>query len=181
MVVDTSAIIAILFNEPDKRLYSEAIDSAPLCLISAVTRVELAFVAEGKKGEAGRRGLEEFLALSGTEVVAVTALHAEIAVGAFRRFGKGRHRAGLNIADCFQPRVKGPSQPAQPPPPNPTSPPGSPPTPNHARSRSISAACAASYRSTRPGRSACKPGTRRGSSCTAPPAPGKRCRPGTTP
>ena len=66
-----------------------------------MTRVELAFVIEGRKREAGRERLERFFQLSGAEIVAVTPQQTEIAVGAFRRFGRGRHRASLNIGDCF--------------------------------------------------------------------------------
>lgn len=101
MVIDTSAIVAILFGEPDQRHYGEAIEASRMRLISAVTRVELAFVIEGRKGEAGREHLEGFIKLIGAEIVAVTPQQAEIAIEAFRRFGKGRHRAGLNIGDCF--------------------------------------------------------------------------------
>jgi ribonuclease VapC len=101
MVVDTSAIVAILFDEPDLRLYGEAIEAAAVRLVSAVTRVELAFVIEGRKREAGRERLERFFQLTGTEVVAVTPQQAEIAIDAFRRFGRGRHPAALNIGDCF--------------------------------------------------------------------------------
>ena len=101
MVIDTSAIIAILFDEPDQRRYGEAIEAATVRLISAVTRVELAFVIEGRKREAGRERLDRFFQLTGAEIVAVTPQQAEIAVDAFRRFGQGRHRASLNIGDCF--------------------------------------------------------------------------------
>ena len=99
MVIDTSAIVAILFDEPDQRRYGEAIEAATVRLVSAVTRVELAFVIEGRKREAGRERLERFFQLTGAEIVAVTPQQAEIAVGAFRRFGRGRAR--LNIGDCF--------------------------------------------------------------------------------
>ena len=101
MVIDTSAIVAILFDEPDQRRYGEAIEAATLRLISAVTRVELAFVIEGRKRQAGRERLERFFRLTGAEIVGVTPQQAEIAVDAFRRFGRGRHRARLNIGDCF--------------------------------------------------------------------------------
>lgn len=101
MVIDTSAVVAILFNEPDHRRYEEAIAAAPIRLVSAVTRVELARVIEGRKGAAGRERLEQFFRLTGTEVVAVTPAHADLAISAFRRYGKGRHRAGLTIGDCF--------------------------------------------------------------------------------
>jgi ribonuclease VapC len=101
MVIDTSAIIAILFDEPDQRRYGDAIEAAEVRLVSAVTRVELAFVIEGRKREAGRERLERFFRLTGAEIVGVMPQHAEIAVDAFRRFGRGRHRARLNIGDCF--------------------------------------------------------------------------------
>jgi len=101
MVIDTSAIVAILFDEADQRVYDLAIDQSPVRLVSAVTRVELSFVIEGRKGDAGRSRLERFFAMTGTEIIPVTTRHAEIAIDAFRRFGKGRHRAALNIGDCF--------------------------------------------------------------------------------
>lgn len=101
MVIDTSAIVAILLGEDDEQRYASAIEAAATRLISAVTRVELAFVIEGRKGPAGGEWLEQFLAISGTETVAVTPQQAMIAVAAFRTWGKGRHAAGLNIGDCF--------------------------------------------------------------------------------
>ncbi len=101
MVIDTSAIVAILLDEPDQRRFGEAIETAPVRLVSAVTRVELSFVIESKKGDAGRQSLERLLAMIGAEVIAVTPVQAELAIDAFRRFGKGRHPAALNIGDCF--------------------------------------------------------------------------------
>jgi ribonuclease VapC len=101
MVIDTSAVVAILFDEADQVRYDQAIEAASVRLVSAVTRVELALVIEGRKGEAGRERLDRFFRLTGAEVVAATADHAQIAIEAFRRFGKGRHRASLNIGDCF--------------------------------------------------------------------------------
>ncbi len=101
MVVDTSALVAILFREPDAERFVQALAAAPVRLLSAVTRVELSFVIEGRKREAGRADLELLLRDSAFEVVSVTAQQAQIAIDAFRRFGKGRHPAGLNIGDCF--------------------------------------------------------------------------------
>ena len=101
MVVDTSAVVAILFKEPDAGLYANALASAATRLISAVTRVELAFVVEGRKGEPGRADLERLMEAGGFEVVAVTPVQAMRAIDAFRRFGRGRHPASLNIGDCF--------------------------------------------------------------------------------
>lgn len=101
MVIDTSALIAILFGEPDANLFAEALDSAPVRLMSAVTRVELSFVVEGRKGPAGRADLELLLRDADFDIVSVTPQQADIAIDAFRRFGRSRHRAGLNIGDCF--------------------------------------------------------------------------------
>jgi ribonuclease VapC len=101
MVIDTSAVLAILFREPDGRRYAECMESDKVKLISAVSRVELSLVVEGRKGAAGRLHLEAFLRALDADVVAATADHAEIAIEAFRKFGKGRHPAGLNIGDCF--------------------------------------------------------------------------------
>ncbi len=102
MVIDTSAVVAILFDEEDRDRYAEAIEAATTRLVSAVTRVELTFVIEGRKHQAGRERLERFFAMTGTEIVAVTPQQATIAIDAFRRYGKGRrHPAGLNIGDCF--------------------------------------------------------------------------------
>jgi ribonuclease VapC len=101
MVIDTSAVVAILFEEEDQLRYAQAIEDASARLVSAVTRVELSFVVEGRKREAGRERLERFFALTGAEIVVVTPEQATLAISAFRTYGKGRHPAGLNIGDCF--------------------------------------------------------------------------------
>src|SRR5438552_19052336 len=101
MVIDTSAIVAILFDEPECDHFTELIGTAAVRLVSAVGRVEAAFVIEGRKRAAGRDRLDRFLRLTDPEIVAVSPEQAEIAVEAFRRFGKGRHPARLNIGDCF--------------------------------------------------------------------------------
>jgi ribonuclease VapC len=101
MVVDTSAIVAILFEEADRFQYATALRDAPLRLVSAVTRVELSCVVEGRKGQAGRAHLERFLELTNAEIVAVTPQQASLAIDAFRSYGKGRHKASLNLGDCF--------------------------------------------------------------------------------
>ena len=101
MVVDTSALVAILLGEPDAERFAHALSAAPVRLISAVTRVELSFVIEGRKGETGRADLDLLLRDGGFDIVSVTPQQATIAIEAFRRYGRGRHRAGLNIGDCF--------------------------------------------------------------------------------
>jgi ribonuclease VapC len=101
MVIDTSAIIAILLDEPERAAFDRHIEADPVRLVSAVGRVEAGMVIETRKGVAGRSRLDRFLQLIATDIVAVTPEQAEMALEAFRRFGKGRHRAGLNIGDCF--------------------------------------------------------------------------------
>ena len=101
MVIDTSALLAILLGEPDAERFARAVGDAPVRLLSAVNRVELSCVIEGRKGETGRADVEVLLRDGGFDIVSVTPQQAEIAVDAFRRFGRGRHRARLNIGDCF--------------------------------------------------------------------------------
>jgi ribonuclease VapC len=101
MVVDTSALVAILLAEPDAERFARALADAPVRLLSAVSRVELSCVIEGRKGETGRADVDLLLRDGGFDIVGVTPQQAEIAVDAFRRFGKGHHRARLNIGDCF--------------------------------------------------------------------------------
>jgi ribonuclease VapC len=101
MVIDTSAIVAILRDEPERYVFDRLIHADHVRLVSAVTWVEASFVVEGRWGNAGRSGLDRFFRLTDLEIVTVTAEQAELAVGAFRRYGKGRHPIGLNIGDCF--------------------------------------------------------------------------------
>jgi len=101
VVIDTSALIAILLNEPDAPLFAAAIASAPARLASAVTRVQTAMLIEGRRGLAGRAELDALWRAAEIETIAVTPAQAEIAIDAFRRFGRGRHEAGLNLGDCF--------------------------------------------------------------------------------
>jgi len=101
MVIDTSALVAILLREPDADRFSRAIAEASVRLISAVTRVELSFVVESRKREAGPADIGRALRDSKIDIAVVTPEQADIAIQAFRRFGRGRHRAALNIGDCF--------------------------------------------------------------------------------
>lgn len=101
MVIDTSAIVAILENEPERASFNRMIAADPVRLVSAVTRVELTCVIEGRRRAAGRADLERFLAIASIGVAPVTVGQAILACEAFRRYGKGRHPAQLNIGDCF--------------------------------------------------------------------------------
>src|SRR5688572_10195493 len=101
MVIDTSAIVAIFFGEPDAAVYRDCIAEDPVRLISAATFVEAAMVIEGRFGEAGGAELDLWSHKAGLEIVAVTPEHADQARRAWRRYGKGRDAAGLNFGDCF--------------------------------------------------------------------------------
>jgi ribonuclease VapC len=101
MVLDTSAIVAILEDEPERERFVRLVADDDVRLLSAVSRVECTCVVEGRKRDAGRAELDLFLREAAIEITAVTADQAEIACEAFRRFGRGRHPAGLNIGDTF--------------------------------------------------------------------------------
>jgi ribonuclease VapC len=101
MVIDTSALLAVLLNESEAAAFRLAIQADPVRLLSAATLVETAIVIEARVGEAGGRELDRLLQKAAVEVVAVDAEQAELARLAFRTFGKGRHAAGLNYGDCF--------------------------------------------------------------------------------
>ena len=101
MVVDTSALIALLNNEPESARLAVAIESDATRLISAATVVEVGVVIEARYGPEGGRELDLLIAKAGLSIEAVTPEQAEVARGAWRRFGKGRHSAGLNFGDCF--------------------------------------------------------------------------------
>ena len=100
MVIDTSALIAILLGEHDSEVFAIAIANDPKRLISAFSVLEVSIVIEAKKGEAGGRELDLLLHRSQVEIVAMDSDQAELARIAWRTFGKGHHQAGLNIGDC---------------------------------------------------------------------------------
>jgi ribonuclease VapC len=101
MVLDTSAMLAVLLNEPDADAFRRAIEADPVRLLSAATLLETAIVIEARVGDAGGRELDLLVHKAAIEVVAVDAGQADVARHAYRRFGKGRHVAGLNYGDCF--------------------------------------------------------------------------------
>ena len=101
MVIDTSALLAILLGEPEAERVATAIENASLRLLSAANLLEASIVIEARKGEAGGRELDLLLYRSEIEVVAVDRAQVEAARLAWRRFGKGRHPAALNYGDCF--------------------------------------------------------------------------------
>lgn len=101
MIVDTSALIAILFAEPDAEVYARALASADACRISAASYVEVAIVVEAQTRDSGSREFDRFFQRSGIVIETVTEEHAHLARQAYTQFGKGRHRAALNFGDCF--------------------------------------------------------------------------------
>ncbi len=101
MVIDTSAIAALLFNEPEADDIEVAIDDDPVRLMSTASAVEAAIVVEARLGAAGGREFDLLIHKAGIELVAVTPEQGEIARLAWRRFGRGRHEANLNFGDCF--------------------------------------------------------------------------------
>ena len=101
MVLDTSALLAVLLNEPDAEPLRRAIEADPIRLLSAANLVETAIVIEARVGEAGGRELDLLVHKAAIDVVSVDAEQADLARHAYREFGKGRHAAGLNYGDCF--------------------------------------------------------------------------------
>jgi ribonuclease VapC len=101
IVIDTSAIIAILKDEPERRSFTETIERADTCLISAANYVEASIVLEARNGYEGLRDFDLFLLKAGIIIETVDSEQAKIARSAFGKFGKGRHKAGLNFGDCF--------------------------------------------------------------------------------
>lgn len=101
MIVDTSAILAVLFSEKDAETYAQAISQAEICRISAANFVEVSIVVELQTGDAGSRQLDSFFRSAGLNIEPVTEEHAYAARQAWSDFGKGRHAAGLNFGDCF--------------------------------------------------------------------------------
>ena len=100
MVVDASALLAVLFGEPEAERIAQSITSDPRRLASAFTVLETSIVVEARKGETGGRELDLLLHRIDLESVPLTASHVEVARDAWRRFGRGHHRANLNIGDC---------------------------------------------------------------------------------
>ncbi|MBI3925636.1 MAG: type II toxin-antitoxin system VapC family toxin [Armatimonadetes bacterium] len=101
MVVDTSALVAILEQEQEARRFSEAIAAAENCLVSAATVVETGIVILARHGELGAAKVDRLLQEAQVEIIPVTEDHVRLAREGFSRFGKGRHPAGLNFGDCF--------------------------------------------------------------------------------
>jgi ribonuclease VapC len=101
MVIDSSALVAILFNEPERKRFVELIGAVDTRFISVATLLETSIVVVSRKGPSGARELDLFLDRAEIQTVAVTREHVEVARTAYFRFGKGYHPARLNFEDCF--------------------------------------------------------------------------------
>ena len=101
IVLDLSAAVAIITGEQGYESLDSALEGAPVRLMSAATRVELAIVIESRLGPAGVDVVDRFIREAGLDLVDVDGEAVGRAIGAWRRYGKGRHPAGLNFGDCF--------------------------------------------------------------------------------
>jgi ribonuclease VapC len=101
MVIDTSAVIAILLAEPGADVFRRAINNAEVLLMSAASVLEASLVIESRIGIQAGAALDRWLESSPIEIVVVTRHQIFVAREGFRKFGKGRHPAGLNFGDCF--------------------------------------------------------------------------------
>ena len=101
MIIDSSAIVAILLEERGSERLTTALKTSPSISVSAVTLVEASVVMARYHGDSGVRAVDRLLTRHGVRVAAVTTDQAHIAHSGYLRFGKGRHPAGLNFGDCF--------------------------------------------------------------------------------
>ena len=101
MIIDTSALLAILFDEPDGPKLLRRIAEAPIRLMSSANAVEAWIVADRHANPAKGPALDALLETLGIDIVPVTVQHARLARTAYHTYGKGRHPAGLNFGDCF--------------------------------------------------------------------------------
>ena len=101
MILDSSALVAILFKEPEAERLAAMIRDTDTTAIAAPTLLETAIVAEGRTLPGMAEKLDALLGAIRPEIVPFTAEHLSLARDAWRRYGKGRHKAGLNLGDCF--------------------------------------------------------------------------------
>ena len=101
MVIDTSALLALLLDEPEAEDFRTALELDEVRLVSAATLLEAAIVIESRKGDAASRELDRLIDKAAVSVIAVDVDQIEEARRAWRRFGRGRHEAGLNYGDLF--------------------------------------------------------------------------------
>jgi ribonuclease VapC len=101
MILDTSALVAVLYDEPEAARFIQLIRDAEVSRLSVANFLELFMVIEGQLGSDASRQADAFLRRAGVVIEPVTIEHGLLARQAFLDFGKGRHKAGLNFGDCF--------------------------------------------------------------------------------
>jgi ribonuclease VapC len=101
VIVDTSAVMAVLLREPEAQRFERAMTAATPCRMSVANFLEAAMVAESRAGDALGRELDRLIEAMPIELEPLTVDHARRARDAWRRFGRGNHPAGLNFGDCF--------------------------------------------------------------------------------
>jgi ribonuclease VapC len=101
MVIDTSALLAILFDEPERRAFNVRIEAATVRVMSAASWLETAIIIDDRRGYEGARDLQFLISAAGIEILPVDLDQAQVARDAYRRFGRGNHRAALNYGDSF--------------------------------------------------------------------------------
>ena len=101
MILDTSALLAVLFDEPDAEYFERAIASAATCRMSVANHIEASIVVESRMGVEGGRQLDNFVETAEIDLMPVTTEQAQAARLAWRSYGKGNHPSGLNFGDCF--------------------------------------------------------------------------------
>jgi ribonuclease VapC len=101
VILDTSALLAILLGEPEADDFIDRIGAAPIVGIGGPTLVESTIVLTARMGELGQRLLSQMVVRAGMVVIPFDSPHAQVAMDAWLRFGKGRHPAALNLGDCL--------------------------------------------------------------------------------
>ena len=101
MILDTSALIAVLYDEPEREHFAQLIHEAEICRVSVASFVELCMVVESQLNPEAARQVDMLFRRVGIVIEPVTVEHGYLARQAFLDFGKGRHKAGLNFGDCF--------------------------------------------------------------------------------
>lgn len=100
MVLDTSALLAVILDEPEAGAFAELLATSEQTLLSAVSWLEAGIVIEARKGGASARDYQSFLSTARVKIVEFTPEQGRVALEAWRCYGKCRHKAGLNLSDC---------------------------------------------------------------------------------
>jgi ribonuclease VapC len=101
VILDTSALIAVLYDEPERTRFAQLIYDADVCRVSVVSFVELSMIVESQLNAEAARQVDMLFRRAGIVIEPVTVEHGYLARQAFLDFGKGHHKAGLNFGDCF--------------------------------------------------------------------------------